>query len=384
MRLIVFGPGHPFRGGVARTTTELVRSLQARGHEIHFLTPQRQYPGWLYPGRSDLDRDACARLDCAEAALDPLNPLSWSETQRRALDLDADAWIFPYWTWAWAGLWRFLLRGERPPAVAVVHNPADHDAGFRQRLAARLVLGRCQALFTHARALEDGLAAVNPGAPIASYPLPPPNLDELPSTDKARASLGLPADRRLAMFLGLIRPYKGVDLLLEAIARLPAGSDWFLVVAGEPWGDLGDRLSQQVRRLGISDRVRLEFGWVPEPEVPRLLAAADLVVLPYRSGSQSAVAPLALGAGVPVLSTAVGGLSEVVRHGVDGWLVAPGSVEELTRALEELDRPRLAALADGARQGRSRFTWDGYAEALEDLVERAVTLNSEFPPAPPV
>ena len=377
MRLVLLGPGHPFRGGVARTTTELVRSLQTRGHDVHFLTPRRQYPRWLYPGRSDLDRDACARLDGAEAVLDPLNPLSWSETKRRALDLDADAWIFPYWTWAWAGLWRFLLRGERPPAVAVVHNPADHDAGIRQRLAARLVLGRCQALFTHARALEKGLATVYFGVPTASYPLPPPELDELPSADEARAALGLPADRRVALFLGFIRPYKGVDLLLESIARLPAGSDWFLVVAGEPWGNLGDHLSQQVRRLGISDRVRLDLGWVPETEVPRLLAAADLVVLPYRSGSQSAVAPLALGAGVPVLSTAVGGLPEVVRHGVDGWLVAPGSVEELTQALEELDRPRLAALAEGAREGRGRLTWNGYAEALEGLLIRVASIEKK-------
>jgi glycosyltransferase involved in cell wall biosynthesis len=87
------------------------------------------------------------------------------------------------------------------------------------------------------------------------------------------------------------------------------------------------------------------------------------------------VAPLALGVGVPVLSTAVGGLPEVVRHGVDGWLVAPGSVEELTRALEELDRPRLAELAKGARQGRGRFTWEGYAEALEGLLENVVGAN---------
>ena len=84
---------------------------------------------------------------------------------------------------------------------------------------------------------------------------------------------------------------------------------------------------------------------------------------------------LALGAGVPVLSTAVGGLPEVVRHGVDGWLVTPGSVEELTQALEELDRPRLAALAEGARQGRNRFTWDGYAETLEGLLENVVGAN---------
>jgi len=250
MRLVVFGPGHPFRGGVARTTTELVRSLQARGHEMHFLTPRRQYPGWLYPGRSDLDRDACARLDCAEAALDPLNPLSWFGSRRRALALDGDAWVFPYWTWAWAGLWRFLLRGERPPTVAVVHNPADHDAGFHQRLAARLVLGRCRGLFTHARALEKRLTAVYPGVPIASHPLPSPDLGALPLADEARAALRVPTDCRVALFLGLIRPYKGVDLLLEAIARQPAGSNWFLVVAGEPWGNLGNPRA----RLGAGAR----------------------------------------------------------------------------------------------------------------------------------
>ena len=108
MRLTVFGSGHPFRGGVARATTDLVGSLEARGHEMLFLTPRRQYPGWLYPGGDDRDPDACPRLDCAEAILDPLQPLSWPRARRRALDHRSDAWIVPYWTWAWAGLWRWL------------------------------------------------------------------------------------------------------------------------------------------------------------------------------------------------------------------------------------------------------------------------------------
>ncbi len=377
MRLIVFGSGHPYRGGVARTTTDLVLSLERRGHRVVFLTPRSQYPGWLFPGASDRDPDACPQLDCAVRCLEPLNPLSWPGSRRQALAFDAGAWIVPYWTWAWAGLWRYLLRGTRPPAVAVVHNPADHDAGPQHRLAARMILGRCQALFTHARSLEDALAATLPGIPTASYPLPPPTIGSLPPKEEARESLGLPGQRRVALFLGMIRPYKGVDLLLEAVARQPEDSDWLLVVAGEPWGGLGETLEQQMRRLGIEDRVRLRFGWFSEAEVPTLLAAADLVVLPYRSGSQSAVAPLALGAGVPVLSTAVGGLSEVVRHGVDGWLVAPGSTAELAHAIQELDRPRLAALADGAHKGRDRLTWDGYGEALEGLITTVVRENEE-------
>jgi glycosyltransferase involved in cell wall biosynthesis len=373
VRLIVFGSGHPFRGGVARTTTELVRALETRGHEMLFLTPWRQYPAWLFPGGDEHDPDACPQLGCAETLLDPLNPRSWPGTRRRARAFGADAWILPYWTWAWAGLWRWLLRADHPPVAAVVHNPSDHDGRFPQRRAARVVLRRCQALFTHARVLEGALRSDFPGRPTASHPLPPPEIGPLPTRDDARVGLDLPRDRRVALFLGLIRPYKGVDLLLDALARLPRSSDWFLVVAGEPWGDSEARLRRQVHDLGLGDRVRLAFGWVPEREVPTLLAAADLVVLPYRSGSQSAVAPLAMAAGVPVLSTRVGGLPEVVDDGRSGMLVEPRSVAELTVALVELDRSRLETLAAGTREVRARLTWNGYAAVLEELLIRTVS-----------
>jgi glycosyltransferase involved in cell wall biosynthesis len=376
VRLVVFGSGHPFRGGVARTTTELVRGLEAHGHEIRFLTPRRQYPGWLFPGADDRDPDACPRLACAEAVLEPLNPFAWPAARRRALASPADVWVVPYWTWAWAGWWRFLLGGRHPPAVAVVHNPADHDAGLRHRLAARSVLGRCRALFTHARILEDDLAASFPGRPTASYPLPATGFRPLPERSIARRELGVPEEARVALFIGLLRPYKGVDLLLEALARLPADSDWLLLVAGEPWGGQGALVERLVRELGIAQRVQLRLGWVPEPDVARLLAVADVVVLPYRSGSQSAVAPLALAAGVPVLTTAVGGLKELVRHGFDAWVVEPGSVEALAAAFEELDRPRLEQLSAGARASEGRPTWDGYAAALEGLIERVVEGSS--------
>jgi len=378
MRLTVFGSGHPYRGGIARTTTDLVDALEARGHEVLFLTPRRQYPAWLFPGADDRDPDACRRLDCAEVNLDPLQPFSWTGSRRRALEHDADAWVLPYWTWAWAGLWRWVLRGRRPPVVAVAHNPADHGAGVLQRAAARSILRRCDAVFTHARVLEEKLAAAYPGVPTASHPLPPPDLGELPPREEARRQLSIPADRKVALFLGLIRFYKGVDLLLEAIARQPADSNWMLVVAGEPWEDLGTALERQLLSLGIADRVQLRLGWVPEAKVPLMLAATDLVVLPYRSGSQSAVAPLALAAGLPVLSTRVGGLPEVVQHGINGLLVEPGSVDELARALAVLDGQKLEVLAAGARESISRLTWDGYAEALEDLLERLVAANSEF------
>ncbi len=375
MKLVVFGPGHPFRGGIARTTTELVQAMIVRGHRLHFLTPRRQYHPWLYPGEDDRDPDACPRLDEAVEILDPLAPRSWPRARRAALSFGADAWVIPYWTWAWSGWWRYLLHGDRPATAAIVHNPADHDAHRAQRLAARMVLARCQGLFTHARSLARGLRAAYTDTPVACHPLPPPDALLLPDSGDARAELGLPPNRRIALFLGLIRPYKGVDVLLDAMALLSEDEDWFLVVAGEPWGGLRASLEAQASSLGLRNRVCLDLKWVPEGDVPRLLAAADILVLPYRAGSQSAVAPLALGAGVPVLSTAVGGVPEVIRDGIDGVIVTPGSAAELARALAGLDRMRLAELAAGAAEGRERLSWQNYAAELEKLLEQITTSN---------
>ncbi len=369
MKLVVLGPGHPFRGGIATTTTALVLAMRERGHVVDFLTPIRQYPRWLYPGGSGgRDAGACPAVEGAQRIIDPLNPAAWPRGRRAALAAGADVWAVPYWTWAWAGWWKFLLAADGPPVVGIVHNPVDHDSGSLARAAASAVLSRCRGLFTHAVALESLLAADYPEVPIASHPLPATSVEEWPDRDAARRAVGLPLNRRVAVFAGLIRPYKGVDLLLEAMACLPVGNDWLLLVAGEPWGEEGARLVRRTMTADLQGRVKLDLRWLNEAELGNVLAAADLLVLPYRGGSQSAMAPLALARGVPVLTTNVGGLPEVVRDGINGRVVSAGSVRELADALMALDTGSLKQLAAGARETSGRLTWAGYAEALEGLV----------------
>ncbi len=372
MRLVVLGPGHPFRGGIAVTTTGLVEGLRAAGREVLFLTPLRQYPPWLYPGGSDRDPDACPRLEGSEAVLDPFSPLSWWRVVDRAMAWNADAWIVPYWTWAWAPFWSWLLRVPgRPPAVAVIHNPVDHGAGPIRSLAASIVLNRADGLFTHGRVLAETLRRAYPGVPVAHRLLPSPPVTALPDPRVERRRLGFKPAERVALFLGLVRRYKGLDVLLEALARLPEESPWRVIVAGEAWEGLETALPAQAGRLGLGSRVRFRFGWVPEDEVTRLLAAADLVVLPYRSGSQSAVAPLAMAHGRPVLATETGGLAEMVGEG--GVIVQPGDPEALANALARLGDPdRLRVLGDRAREIAASRTWPRYAEAVAGLVNACV------------
>ncbi len=373
MRLVVFGPGHPFRGGIARTTTELVLALRRRGHRVTFFTPLRQYPRWLFPGRVDIDPDACRQVPHARALLDPFAPLGWDEVRRAARAEAADAWLIPYWTWAWAPLWRVLLATpDRPPTTVIVHNVQDHDPGLLQRLAANLVMSRCDAAFVHARALAELVRRRFTGLAISSYPLPAAlPVSGAPGRRAARERLGLGEEGRIALFLGLVRPYKGVDRLVEAMAR-PEAAGWRVVVAGEPWGSEGRRLEELVGRLGLAERVTLRLGWIAEDQLSAYLAAADVVVLPYRRGSQSAVAPMALAAGVPVVSSAVGGLPEVVLDGVNGRLAGAGRPEDIAGVLAELDHGVLARLAEGARRTAAGLTWDGYAAELEALLAEIV------------
>ncbi|RLE23462.1 MAG: glycosyl transferase, partial [Acidobacteria bacterium] len=346
MRLTVFGPGFPFRGGIATTTTALVQALEERGHQVLFLTPTRQYPRWLYPGADERDPEACPQIDGALALFAPFEPWTWPRSRRQALNFGADAWVIPYWTWAWAPFWRFLLQGvtaggsgprrgaARPPAIAVVHNLHDHGAGAVRRWVAPRVLSRCQGFLTHAEVLRTALQGTFPEVPSVAHPLPAvASQRPIPEREASRRHMDIGPDERLALFLGLIRPYKGVDILLEAFARLPESSRWRLVVAGEPWGGLGEALSAQVEALGLGNRVELKFGWAPEAEVDQLLSAADLLVLPYRNGTQSAVAPMALSRGLPVLATDVGGLGEVIDDGVSGLLVEPDCPQALVDAL---------------------------------------------------
>jgi len=372
MRLVLFGPGYPFRGGIASTTTALVGALEERGNRVLFLSPFRQYPRFLYPGKEDRDPDACPEIEGSLRLYAPMEAWTWRRAFARAREFRADAWVFPYWTWAWAPFFLALLRAAgKIPCLAIVHNPADHQADVLKKMAARQVLGRCGGLMTHAEKLAAQLREEYPDPLITEHLLPPPSLpDSLPTREDSRRDLGIGSGEKLAVFSGLIRPYKGVDLLLDAVALLDQRSTWRFIVAGEAWQGLEKELSDQVSRLNIEESVQFFFGWQEDSVLEKLLAAADLVVLPYRSGTQSAVAPLALSRGVPVLATDVGGLGEIIRHGVNGILLFHATAETLAGALTKLDSELLQALRRGACTSVENLSWTAYAERLEDILNR--------------
>lgn len=375
-RLALVGPSWPWRGGIAVTTTALGAALQRRGALAGALIPARQYPGWLFPGRDDRDPEACQRLDEADACFGVLEPWTWTRLLVRLRRLHPEALVIPYWTWVWAPVLLALLTQTRLPAVAVVHNPADHGAGPLSRLAARLVLGRCAGFLVHARSVAAGLRRDFPQTPARVHPLPavaPPAAHR----SAARARLGLAEETTAVLCFGLIRPYKGVDVVLEAMARLPEAAPITLLLVGEPWGGERGRLSRLLADPRLAGKVIARLEWVPEREAGEWFAAADAAVLPYRSATGSAVAAQCLGAGLPVVASHVGGLADVVRDGVNGLLVSPGDPAALAAALlRVVDQTVRGALARGTVD---TGTWDSYAEEVLGLVG-SIRRQRERPP----
>ena len=370
-RLALIGPSHPFRGGIARTTTALAAALAARDGLAGFFTPRRQYPAWLYPGGADVDPRACPRLEAADRCFGVLEPWTWPALRQRLAAAAPDAVVMPYWTWAWAPLARAVTSWGRP-VISVVHNPADHDASWLERRAARAVLGRCRGFLCHARSVAAALGESYPGVPSAVHPLPADPVP-LPARNVARRRLGVADDAVAFLAFGLLRPYKGTDLLLEAFARLDRGRRAVLLLAGEPWGGVAADLARRLADPRLAGRVVAALRWIPEDEAPGWFAAADVAVLPYRAATGSAVAAQAFGAGLPVIASRVGGLAEVIADDATGILVPPGDVDALADALERILEPELRArLAAGAARAAVGSDWGSYAARLDALVSEAL------------
>jgi glycosyltransferase involved in cell wall biosynthesis len=255
----------------------------------------------------------------------------------------------------------------------MVNNAEPHEgrAWPWRPVAARGIASRDICL-THAATEAKRLAALGVRCPIEVVPHPaPPSPAELLDPAAARRALGIPADETVFLFFGYVRRYKGVDVLLDALARLPAaGPRWRAIVAGEWYVDRSGA-DAAVARPPLAGRVQVLDRYLADAEVAPLLAAATVVVLPYRSGTQSGVVPLAFAHGRPVVASAVGGLAEAVQDGENGLLVPPDDAAALARALEEVRRGR-GFSPDAIAAAHDRAAWPAFVRALERCAPAAV------------
>ncbi|MCP5372507.1 MAG: glycosyltransferase [Hyphomicrobiales bacterium] len=356
------GPVWPYRGGIAQHTSMLCRALAAQCR-VKVLSFSRQYPRVLFPGASDRDPTAAA-LDVGEVefVLDSIGPWTWRRAVARIAAVQPDLVVMPWWTFFMAPCMGSLARACRRRGLPVrmfCHNSADHERSRWKGALTRWALGKADSFVAQTRQDADNLRRDYPGTPVLVHPHPIyDQFPDPPSVPPRRAKLEL-------LFFGLVREYKGLDVLIEALGRLP-DLDYKATVAGEFWWGR-DQIEARIAELGLGDRVEMLPRYVSDEEAASLFARADAVVLPYRSATGSGVIPLAYHYRKPVVVTRVGGLPDVVDEGRTGLIVPPDSPDALAAAITDLPG-LLAGDVAGAIDGlKKSLTWDGLARVVRSL-----------------
>ncbi len=372
MRIALVGPAHPYKGGGARHTTELAHRLAAAGHDVIVSSWRAQYPRRLYPGQQTIEVPEGPPYPRTGRRLRWYRPDGWLAEGRRlaSADLVIFALLTPLQVPAYLTILVGLRRRPgRPRTTVICHNVLPHERRPGDVTLTRTLLRHVDTVIVHSAEQAKLARELAPAALIVTTRMPPhlpaaaPEVPAVAPTlfyDAERPALSAPAHRLL--FFGIVRPYKGLDVLLHALAQAPA--QFTLTVAGEFWGGTQDT-EKLIAELGLRDRVRLRPGYLPAAEIPALFASADLLVLPYREATASQNALLAFAHGVPVITTTAGALGDLVRDGVDGLTCQPGDVGDLVRALTAISVPgAVDRLRAGIRPVDPEPDWTAYLQAL--------------------
>ncbi len=311
MKVALVGPVYPYRGGIAHYTTLLHQALVAQGAEVLLISFKRQYPAWLFPGRSDRDpSEKGTAIPEARYWIDSLNPFSWLATFSRLRRFLPELLVLQWWTSFWAPVWLVLGGLTRlflqVPIVIICHNVLPHEAKVWDRWLTRMVLGLAGRLIVQSEAERRKVLQLLPKMDVAvvSHPVYPMFAQGRPERAEARQQLGLAAEGKILLFFGMVREYKGLADALRALPDIRAVfSDVTLLVAGEFWGDKGQYLAL-IERLKLKEAVVIRDAYVPDEEAALYFAAADLLVAPYRRATGSGVVQAAAGCGLPVIASA--------------------------------------------------------------------------------
>jgi glycosyltransferase involved in cell wall biosynthesis len=371
MKICVIGPAYPLRGGIAHHTTFLAHAL-AKRHSVNLLAFTRLYPSLFFPGTTELDASRRRFSADSEPIFDPLNPRSWLRTARRIRTLSPDLIIVQWWSPIFAiplgMVIRLAKRHGGPRALFICHNIKPHERLPGQGLLLRFAFAAADLFIVHSDEDLRNLRAIRPDARILKLFLPiNDGFGPVIAKDEARKQLGLTTPTIL--FFGLIRRYKGLAYLLRAMPSVLKAIDCTLLIVGEFY-EGREECMELIRSLDLTAKVRLVDRYVANEEVALHFSAADVVVLPYTSATQSAVIPIAYSFERPVITTKVGGLPEVVIDDQTGFLVDPADPMALAEAIVRYYREgQQAVFAEGIRKERERLSWGRFIDAIEALCE---------------
>lgn len=374
MKIIIVSTAYPLRGGIAHYNALLAKHLRKR-HKVEIITFKRQYPKMLFPGKTQKERGEPLQTDTAPQLVDSINPLNWfrvaNEIRRRKPDLLIFKYWLPFFGPCFGTIAKWAKRNTNTKVLFICDNIIPHERRPGDVLFTKYAFKQADFFVVQSIAVEQELNRYFPAVKYVNVPHPVYEFfgTSIPK-EEARKQLGITSDK-VVLYFGYVRQYKGVMVLLEAMKQI---SDTYLMVVGEFYDD-ESKYQQKVKDLNLSSRggepcIRFVSEYVPNEQVATYFSAADVVVLPYLSATQSGITQIAYNFDKPVIATDVGGLAEVVIDGKTGFIIPPNNPAALANAIKRFyDEKKEAEFVANVQVEKKKYSWENLVKRIEELME---------------
>lgn len=369
-RIVLIGPVFPYKGGISHYTGLLYRAL-AKQHDVYMMSYKFQYPKLLFKKEQRDYSNDTFKIENTNYLINTANPFNWLNCATKIRDMKPDLAIFQWWHPYFAPCyWSICKFLGNIKVLFICHNVFPHERFPMDKLLTKMTLSKGDYFIIQSVQDETDLLSINNNAAYRRTVHPTYNAFKFQNLTKeaGRKLLTYSNSQKLLLFFGYIREYKGLKYLLKAmpivIKRLPETK---LLVVGDFAGDKADYI-QLIAELKMESCVDIYDGYIPDKEVEKFFAASDLVVLPYKSATQSGIVQIAYGFEKPVVVTNVGGLPEVVNDGSTGYVVEPLKEDLLADAIVRFfQENRADEFMHNIRREMDRYSWQRLVDIIMGL-----------------
>ena len=368
MKIVIVGTAYPYRGGLATFNERLARQFSEEGHDVRIETFTLQYPNFLFPGKTQYSESPAPDDLQITRSVNSCNPFNWLRVGRKIARMHPDIVVMKFWIPYMAPclgtIARIIKRHSRAKVISILDNVIPHEPHFWDKWMIRYFVTSVDRFVAMSESVENDLRLFTSDKPcqLVRHPLYD-NFGAPMTKQEAAERLGVDPSKTYLLFFGLIRDYKGLDLLMQAFADKRLDKENLrLVVAGEFYGN-EDKYNALLDELGIEPYTLWHTRFIPDEEVRTYFSLADLIVQPYKSATQSGVTQIAYHFSKPMLVTRVGGLPEIVPDGKVGY-VTEVSAEAITDALTDFCSSSPTRFAEGLAQEKAKYGWDKMTGAI--------------------
>jgi glycosyltransferase involved in cell wall biosynthesis len=371
MKIVIVSPAYPLRGGIAHSAGLLYREL-SKEHEVLLITFKRQYPNFLFPGKSQTESEETIDKISSEVVLDSINPINWNSTSKRIVSSNPDLVIFKHWLpffgpcYGWIA--RRIKKHSNAKLIAVCHNIIPHEKRIGDKILSKYFLKKMDYFIPLSDQVKKDLFLFVKNPLYKLLPLPVFSLfGDSVDKDEAKKFLKL-NDKRIVLFFGFIRDYKGLDVLIEAFSLVRKELDVKLIVAGEFY-EPEDKYLTLIEKHKLEDAIILKKDFIPTTEVKYYFSASDAVVLPYKSATQSGIVQVAVNFCKPVIAANVGGIGEVIEDGKTGLVVEKENPEELAEAIiRYYQEEKEKEFSSNMKSLKEKYSWQNFVKGMFELI----------------